>query len=73
MKTEMTEQTVLTVDDQRLDIESIRANFPMLQTEVNGKRIIYFIQLQRTINQRLSAHPLFKHLGVDALLRVSLC
>lgn len=35
-------QTVIAVDNQGLDIDSIRRDFPMLQTEVNSKPLIYF-------------------------------
>jgi cysteine desulfurase/selenocysteine lyase len=42
MKNETTDQATLTVDDQGLDIDSIRNDFPMLQTKVNGKQLIYF-------------------------------
>jgi cysteine desulfurase/selenocysteine lyase len=42
MKNETVELSAITVDDQGLDIDSIKKDFPMLQTKVNGKRLIYF-------------------------------
>lgn len=42
MKSIMSEQPIVTVDDQGLDIDAIRTDFPMLAKEVSGKRIIYF-------------------------------
>jgi cysteine desulfurase/selenocysteine lyase len=42
MKYETSEEFVMAVNDQGLDIEEIRIDFPMLQTEVNGKLLVYF-------------------------------
>jgi cysteine desulfurase/selenocysteine lyase len=42
MNIETSEQIALTIDDQGLDLKQIRADFPMLQTKVEGKTLIYF-------------------------------
>jgi cysteine desulfurase/selenocysteine lyase len=42
MKNGTTEEIVMAVNNQGLDIEEIRMEFPMLQTKVNGKPLVYF-------------------------------